>query len=61
MSTTETALTVHLVMPSGYTGDAFLARLVRELHDNFGIEHPTIQIETGDLSYSCPFISENTV
>lgn len=61
MSTTETALTVHLVMPSGYTGDAFLARLVGELHDNFGIEHPTIQIETGDPSYSCPFIAENTV
>jgi cobalt-zinc-cadmium efflux system protein len=61
MSTTETALTVHLVMPSGYPGDAFLARLVGELHDNFGIEHPTIQIETGDPSYSCPFISENTV
>lgn len=61
MSTTETALTVHLVMPSGYPGDAFLARLVGELHDNFGIEHPTIQIETGDPSYSCPFIAENTV
>jgi cobalt-zinc-cadmium efflux system protein len=44
-----------------YTGDAFLARLVGELHDNFGIEHPTIQIETGDPSYSCPFIAENTV
>lgn len=61
MSTTETALTVHLIMPSGYPGDAFLARLVGELHDNFGIEHPTIQIETGDPSYSCPFIAENTV
>jgi cobalt-zinc-cadmium efflux system protein len=61
MSTTETALTVHLVMPSGYPGDAFLARLVGELHDNFSIEHPTIQIEVGDSSYSCPFISEDTV
>lgn len=61
MSTTETALTVHLVMPSGYPGDAFLARLVGELHDNFAIEHPTIQIETGNPSYSCPFIAENTV
>ncbi|BAZ47042.1 cation efflux system protein (plasmid) [Chondrocystis sp. NIES-4102] len=61
MSTTETALTVHLVMPSGYPGDAFLARLVGELHDNFSIEHPTIQMETGDQSYSCPFIAEDTV
>ncbi|GJD19985.1 cation efflux system protein [Rivularia sp. IAM M-261] len=61
MSTTETALTVHLVMPAGSPGDSFLARIVRELHDNFGIEHPTIQIETGDPSYSCPFAPDNLV
>jgi cobalt-zinc-cadmium efflux system protein len=61
MSTTETALTVHLVISSGYPGDAFLARVVRELHDNFGIEHPTIQLETGDSNYLCPFVSEHSV
>lgn len=61
MSTTETALTVHLVIPSGHPGDAFLSRVVKELHDNFGIEHPTIQIETGDSSYSCPFVSKHSV
>lgn len=48
MSTTETALTAHLVMPEGYPGDGFVHRLAKELADQFGIAHPTIQIETGD-------------
>jgi cobalt-zinc-cadmium efflux system protein len=61
MSTTETALTVHLVIPAGYPGDTFLARVVRELHDNFSIEHPTIQVEIGDPSYQCPFAPDNLV
>ncbi|NML94310.1 cation diffusion facilitator family transporter [Novosphingobium olei] len=46
MSTTETALTVHLVVPAGYPGDAFSADLARELKSRFSIDHPTIQIET---------------
>ncbi len=53
MSTTETALTAHLVMPAGYPGDAFLARICQALHDQFGIEHTTIQVETGDPNYPC--------
>jgi cobalt-zinc-cadmium efflux system protein len=61
MSTTETALTVHLVIPSGYPGDAFLAGIVKYLQSNFGIDHPTIQLETGDASYSCPLASEHCV
>lgn len=61
MSTTETALTVHLIIPDGYPGDNFLALIVRELHDNFGIEHPTIQVETGDESYQCPFASQDSI
>jgi cobalt-zinc-cadmium efflux system protein len=61
MSTTETALTVHLVIPGGFPGDAFLARVVEELHDNFSIEHPTIQVETGDASYPCTFVSDKRV
>jgi cobalt-zinc-cadmium efflux system protein len=47
MSTTETALTVHLVVPSGHPGDAFLHDLAHELEHSFGIEHATVQIETG--------------
>jgi len=46
ISTTETALTVHLLVPDGYPGDGFTARLAHELHDRFGIDHATVQIET---------------
>lgn len=48
MSTTETALTVHLVFPAGHPGDAFLARVNDELSHQFRIHHPTIQIELAD-------------
>jgi cobalt-zinc-cadmium efflux system protein len=47
LSTTEVALTGHLVMPGGHPGDAFLRDTSRELHDRFGIEHATLQIEQG--------------
>ncbi|MBW4699444.1 MAG: cation diffusion facilitator family transporter [Aphanocapsa lilacina HA4352-LM1] len=53
MSTTETALTAHLVIPGGPPGDAFLAATCRHLHDRFGIEHATLQIETGDPAHPC--------
>jgi len=48
MSTTENALTAHLVMPSGHPGDAFLAKICAELHHRFKIQHPTVQIEMGE-------------
>jgi cobalt-zinc-cadmium efflux system protein len=47
MSTTETALTVHLVMPGGHPGDEFLHALAQELEHRFSIEHATVQVETG--------------
>ena len=46
MSTTETALTGHLVIPQGHPGDAFLLRVCDELHGKFRIGHATLQIET---------------
>ncbi len=46
MSTTETALTAHVVMPDGHPGDAFLHHLAHEMKDDFGIGHATFQIET---------------
>jgi len=61
MSTTESALTVHLVMPGGYPGDVFLAEIARELHDRFDIEHPTIQVETGDPQYPCSLAPDHVV
>ncbi len=48
MSTTETALTCHLVMPHGTPGDEFINQVCDELHRRFGIEHPTVQIESAD-------------
>ena len=45
MSTTECALTAHLVMPSGHPGDDFLLDLQHRLDHDFGIEHSTVQIE----------------
>ena len=47
MSTTEAALTAHLVCPDGWT-DTALACARDELHARFGIEHTTLQIEHGD-------------
>jgi cobalt-zinc-cadmium efflux system protein len=61
MSTTHAALTAHLVMPEGDGGDAQLAAIARELHDRFGIEHPTIQIERGDLQHPCGLASGESV
>ena len=51
MSTTETALTAHLVRPEAAPDDGLLARLRHELHHRFAIQHATIQVETGD---PCP-------
>ncbi|NJD34397.1 MAG: cation transporter [Betaproteobacteria bacterium] len=53
MSTTDIALTAHLVMPAGHPGDAFLERIRQELHDRFHITHPTIQIEIEALDQGC--------
>jgi cobalt-zinc-cadmium efflux system protein len=50
MSTTETALTAHLVMPGGHPGDDFLYRLGEELRHQFAIGHATIQVETAPES-----------
>ncbi|HEY8194563.1 MAG TPA: cation diffusion facilitator family transporter [Hyphomicrobium sp.] len=45
MSTTETALTCHLVMPGGHPGDAFILQATKMLHDEFEIRHATLQFE----------------
>ena len=45
MSTTETALTAHLVMPGGHPGDDFLHHLAERLEKSFTIGHATIQVE----------------
>lgn len=45
MSTTEPALTVHLVMAEGHPGNRFLVAVAEELRGRFGIVHATVQIE----------------
>ncbi len=45
MSTTETAMTAHLVIPGGHPGDTFLNQISHELEHRFGIGHTTIQVE----------------
>jgi cobalt-zinc-cadmium efflux system protein len=53
LSTTEVALTAHLVMPAGHPGTDSLQRLTAELRDRFGIAHTTIQIEMHDPGHGC--------
>jgi cobalt-zinc-cadmium efflux system protein len=48
LSTTETALTVHLIRPGCPAEDAFLTRVAEDLKHRFAIGHVTLQIETGD-------------
>ena len=61
MSTTETALTVHLVMPTGHPGDDFLATVCQEVHERFGIGHATLQIETATGRVPCALAPEHVV
>ena len=48
LSTTENALTAHLVFPAGHPGDEFLLRAASELRQRFGIGHTTLQIEISE-------------
>lgn len=61
LSTTETALTAHLVRPGQGTDDALLHRACDELRDRFGIGHATIQVEDGDPAQPCALAPEHVV
>jgi cobalt-zinc-cadmium efflux system protein len=58
MSTTETALTAHLVMPDGYPGDQQIDDIVAHLKDKFAIHHCTLQIEQGTTAHGCSLHGE---
>jgi cobalt-zinc-cadmium efflux system protein len=60
MSTTETALTCHLVMPGGHPGDAFMASVASELHHRFRIGHATLQVEV-DEEVACALEPDHVV
>ena len=52
LSTEAVALTAHVVCPAGHPGDAWLAMVCDELHEKHGIDHATIQVETGCAVHS---------
>ncbi len=53
LSTTETALTAHLLMPVPPDNDEFLHDLAQQLFEEFKISHVTFQIERGDVGHLC--------
>jgi cobalt-zinc-cadmium efflux system protein len=57
MSTTETALSVHLLMPGGHPGDSFIMRINEALDRDHHIGHATIQIEVASTSDGCRLAS----
>ncbi len=62
MSTTETALTAHLVIPVlAGSIDGLLCQAMDGLHEQFEIVHPTLQVETGDPAYPCHLATAGSV
>jgi len=61
MSTSENALSAHLVIPDGHPGDGFLAEIAQELEQRFRIGHTTLQIEHGDPAHPCGLEPDHVV
>jgi cobalt-zinc-cadmium efflux system protein len=61
MSTTETALTAHLVRPRSQIDDRFLQATTAALRLRFGIVHVTLQVEAGDPAHPSPFEPEDAL
>lgn len=53
LSTTQTALTAHLVITKNLIDNEFLKEIQQHLHDNFDIEHATIQVEKENTENNC--------
>jgi cobalt-zinc-cadmium efflux system protein len=53
LSTADTALTAHLIMPRPPADDTFLYELSTQLSEQFGISHATFQIERGGEEKAC--------
>lgn len=53
LSTTENAMTVHLVMRQGHPGDAFVDGVVKTLRDDYAMHHATLQVELGTTEHRC--------
>ncbi len=61
LSTTETALTAHIVKPDGVIDDSLLCRIKNGLQERFHIEHVTVQCECGDPLHPCEQEPEHVV
>lgn len=61
MSTTETAMTAHLVRPGAGLDDHLLHEISHELEHRFGISHATLQIEAGNTEHACPLAPDHVV
>lgn len=57
LSTTEVALTAHLVMPQGHASDAAMDAITDALRTQFKIHHATLQIEMGTTPHACALAS----
>ena len=57
VSTTETALTAHLVMPDGYPGDQAIEDIATRLRHDFSIGHCTLQVQEGHRHQRCALVS----
>lgn len=53
ISTTETALTAHLVKPDPIDDDVLITQVRHDLFENFGIDHMTLQWERSDSFVQC--------
>jgi cobalt-zinc-cadmium efflux system protein len=60
MSTTEVALTCHMVIPAGPPGDVYLMEISHRLKEDFGIQHTTLQIEI-DPGLECALAPDHVV
>jgi len=61
MSTTETALTAHLVRDDGAMDDGLVQRACEAMRRRFGIGHATFQVETSAMAHACELRSDSVV
>ena len=61
MSTTETALTAHLVRPGGAVDDRLIHNACAELRSRFDVHHSTLQLEAGAAAHPCELAPQEVV
>ena len=61
MSTTDVALTAHIIRPDVVDDDDLLISTAHVLHERFNISHPTLQIERGNGPHDCHLASDTVI